>query len=153
MERGAGMSRARRGEAPPATLGSSGANTPAAVGKRTLTQALLVPSAPGRLEAGASGSPDAPIVQREAGTRATTHRLADHDIASLFGSPSSSRIAPVQRKAPPESSDKAAQPGMWEHTFGEASTQVGKLGRVQAPNGVYLRERPLPGAPSPSAPV
>jgi hypothetical protein len=42
---------------------------------------------------------------------------------------------------------------MWEHAFGEASTPVGKLGRVQAPKGVYLRERPLPGATSPSAPV
>jgi hypothetical protein len=42
---------------------------------------------------------------------------------------------------------------VWEHTFGEASTPVRKLGRVQAPKGVYLRERPLPGAPSPVAPV
>jgi hypothetical protein len=49
--------------------------------------------------------------------------------------------------------DTAKQPGVWEHTFGEASTPVRKLGRVQAPKGVYLRERPLPGAPSPSAPV
>jgi hypothetical protein len=49
--------------------------------------------------------------------------------------------------------DTAAQPGMWEHTFGEASTPVGKIGRVQAPKGVYLRERPIPGAKSPSAPV
>ena len=47
----------------------------------------------------------------------------------------------------------AARPGVWEHTFGEASAPVGKLGRVQAPKGVYLRERPLPGATSPSAPV
>jgi hypothetical protein len=47
----------------------------------------------------------------------------------------------------------ATRPGVWEHTFGEASTPVEKLGRVQAPKGVYLRERPLPGAPSPSAPV
>jgi hypothetical protein len=46
-----------------------------------------------------------------------------------------------------------AQPGMWEQTFGEASTPVGKLGRVQAPKGVFLRERPLPGAQSPAAPV
>ncbi|HEY0987402.1 MAG TPA: hypothetical protein VGD80_10140, partial [Kofleriaceae bacterium] len=42
---------------------------------------------------------------------------------------------------------------MWEHTFGEASTPVGKLGRVQAPRGVYLRTRPLPGADSPGAPI
>jgi len=43
--------------------------------------------------------------------------------------------------------------GMWEHTFGEASTPVGKLGRVQAPKGVYLRVQPAPGATSPGAPV
>jgi hypothetical protein len=49
--------------------------------------------------------------------------------------------------------DTGAEPGVWEHTFGEASTPVGKLGRVQAPKGVYLRERPIPGAPNPSAPV
>src|SRR5262249_3503222 len=49
--------------------------------------------------------------------------------------------------------DTAKQPGVWEHTFGEASTPVGKLGRVQAPKGVYLRERPVPGARSPAAPV
>jgi hypothetical protein len=42
---------------------------------------------------------------------------------------------------------------MWEHVFGEASTPVGKLGRVQAPKGVYLRDRPLPGAASPTAPI
>jgi len=42
---------------------------------------------------------------------------------------------------------------MWEHTFGEASTPVGKLGRVQAPKGVYLRVRPMPGAESPGAPI
>jgi hypothetical protein len=42
---------------------------------------------------------------------------------------------------------------MWEHTFGEASTPVGKLARVQALRGVYLRTRPLPGAESPSAPI
>lgn len=30
--------------------------------------------------------------------------------------------------------------------FGEASTPVGKRGRVQAPKGVYLQSRPLPGA-------
>jgi len=42
---------------------------------------------------------------------------------------------------------------MWGHTFGEASTPVGKFGRVQAPKGVYLRSRPLPGAESDGAPL
>jgi hypothetical protein len=42
---------------------------------------------------------------------------------------------------------------MWEYTFGEASTPVGKLGRVQAQNGVYLRSQPLPSAESHGAPV
>jgi len=42
---------------------------------------------------------------------------------------------------------------MWEHTFGEASSTVGKLGRVQAPKGVYLRSRPLPGAEYHGSPV
>jgi hypothetical protein len=47
-----------------------------------------------------------------------------------------------------------AQPGgMWDHTFGETSTSVGKLARVQAPKGVYLRTRPLPGAASSHAPI
>jgi hypothetical protein len=65
----------------------------------------------------------------------------------------------VQRAPAPATAPAAAtantptQPGMWEHAFGEASTPVGKLGRVQAPKGVFLRERPLPGAPSRSAPV
>jgi hypothetical protein len=67
--------------------------------------------------------------------------------------------AAVQRApatAAGDASDAQTAPapaGMWDHTFGEASTPVGKLGRVQAPKGVYLRERPLPGAPSPGSPV
>jgi hypothetical protein len=61
--------------------------------------------------------------------------------------------AAVQRTPAAANADKGAQPGMWEHTFGEASTPVGKLGRVQAPKGVYLRERPIPGAASSAAPV
>lgn len=67
----------------------------------------------------------------------------------------SGRDAAVQRTPTSAAAgvDSSAQPGMWEHTFGEASTPVGKLGRVQAPKGTYLRERPLPDAPSPSAPV
>jgi hypothetical protein len=58
--------------------------------------------------------------------------------------------------APAAASNKAAMMppnGMWEHTFGEGSTSVGKLGRVQAPKGVYLRGRPLPSAESHGAPV
>lgn len=44
----------------------------------------------------------------------------------------------------------AASPsGMWERTFGEASIPVGKLGRVQAQKGVYLRSQPLPGGREP----
>jgi hypothetical protein len=42
---------------------------------------------------------------------------------------------------------------MWEQTFGEASMPVGKLARIQAPRGVYLRTRPVPGASSSSAPI
>jgi hypothetical protein len=49
--------------------------------------------------------------------------------------------------------DPSPPAGMWEHTFGGASTPVGKLARVQAANGVYLRIRPLPGAASSGAPV
>jgi hypothetical protein len=75
-----------------------------------------------------------------------------HHIAALFGRPTTSGASPVQPATTAATADTAA-PGVWEHTFGEASTPVGELGRVQAPKGVYLRERPLPGAPSPSAPV
>jgi len=82
-----------------------------------------------------------------------------HDIDSLFGRPVAASGAVVQRTATSPipagaaTANTTAQPGVWEHTFGEASTPVGKLGRVQASKGVYLRERPLPGAASPSAPV
>lgn len=41
-----------------------------------------------------------------------------------------------------------AQPAMWSHIIGERSTEVGKLARVRAPNGVKLRERPAPGQPA-----
>ncbi len=85
-----------------------------------------------------AGQSAAPLLDQLAG------RGGNHDVA-------------VQRAPAPASAAAAAnpatQPGMWEHAFGEASTPVGKLGRVQATKGVFLRERPLPGAPSPSAPV
>ena len=83
-----------------------------------------------------AGRPAAPLLDQVAGGG------GNHDMA-------------VQRSPAPAAAtaDVATQPGMWEHTFGEASTPVGKLGRVQAPKGVYLRERPLPGAASPSVPV
>ncbi len=61
--------------------------------------------------------------------------------------------APATGAAGDGGAQTAPAAAMWEHTFGEASTPVGKLGRVQAPKGVYLRERPLPGAPSPGSPV
>ena len=61
--------------------------------------------------------------------------------------------APATGAAGAGGAQTAPAAGMWEHTFGEASTPVGKLGRVQAPKGVYLRERPLPGAASPGSPV
>jgi hypothetical protein len=42
----------------------------------------------------------------------------------------------------------------WEHLFGQASTPVNELGRVQAPKGRTLLQRPEPGsAPSMSAPL
>lgn len=54
----------------------------------------------------------------------------------------------------PNTAESATPPnGMWEHTFGEASTRVGKLGRVQAPKGVYLRSRPLPSVERHGSPV
>jgi hypothetical protein len=61
----------------------------------------------------------------------------------------------VQRApaATPSMEAAVSSNGMWEHTFGEASSPVGKLGRVQAPKGVYLRSRPLPGAESHGSPV
>jgi hypothetical protein len=71
-----------------------------------------------------------------------TGRRGNHDVAV--------QRTPATAAA---TADTRAQPGVWEHTFGEASTPVRKLGRVQASKGVYLRERPLPGAPSPAAPV
>jgi hypothetical protein len=72
--------------------------------------------------------------------------------------PSSTSTAPgstVQRAPAATPNTEAAAPpnGMWDHMFGEASIQVGKLGRVQAPKGVYLRSRPLPGAESHGSPV
>lgn len=45
---------------------------------------------------------------------------------------------------------KAAAPGL---DFDGPSTPVGKLGRVQAPNGVHLRVRPDPNAPHPASPI
>jgi hypothetical protein len=45
---------------------------------------------------------------------------------------------------------KASAPG---RAFGEASSPVGKLGRVQAPKGVFLRMQPIAGAASPSPPL
>ncbi len=83
-----------------------------------------------------AGRPAGPLLDQVAGGG------GNHDMA-------------VQRSPAPgaATADATTQPGMWEHTFGEASTPVGKLGRVQAPKGVYLRERPLPGAASPSVPV
>jgi hypothetical protein len=64
------------------------------------------------------------------------------------------RSAAVQRKPAEASGGAPSQTyGMWEHTFGEASTPVGKLARVQAPNGVRLLARPLPGAGSLTAPI
>lgn len=83
-----------------------------------------------------AGQSAAPLLDQAAG-RGGTHNVA------LQRTPATAAAT----------ADTAAQPGVWEHTFGEASTPVGKLGRVQAPKGVYLRERPVPGAPSPSAPV
>lgn len=59
--------------------------------------------------------------------------------------------AGIQGAASP---DAAPPPGgMWEHTFGEASAPVGKLGGVQAPKGVHLRERPLPDGDTLGAPI
>jgi hypothetical protein len=54
---------------------------------------------------------------------------------------------------PADSSAETPANEMWEHTFGEMSAPVGKLGRVQAPKGVYLRTRPLPGAESLTGPI
>jgi hypothetical protein len=54
----------------------------------------------------------------------------------------------VQRK------QDASAPGPWEQMFGAASTAVNKLGRVQAPKGRTLLQRPDPGsAPSVPAPL
>lgn len=141
------------------TLGGAAAPAHASIGKTTLIS--VQPSAPdsGRPERhGAPAEPPAPTqrhAQREVTpSTSTPAQLAVHDIVSLFGSPVATGGALVQRTpTSPATANPAKQPGVWEHTFGEASTPVGKLGRVQAPKGVYLRERPLPGAPSPSAPV
>lgn len=46
---------------------------------------------------------------------------------------------------------EAAAPGRL--AFDAPSTPVGKLGRVQAPKGVFLRVQPAPGAASPAAPI
>jgi hypothetical protein len=55
---------------------------------------------------------------------------------------------------PPPTSSLASSPAtMWEHAFDEPSVSVDKLGRVQAPRGVYLRCRPLPGSESRGSPV
>ena len=164
------MNRDRRGEPRQVTPGSSAASAPAAVGKATLTQALLPPvPTPGHEAASPAGAAPA-TSQRNVERRAVdaptipTQQPATHDIADLFGAPRSIGTAPVQRKATlvpvalgtqetAAGLEAVAQPGMWEHTFGEASTPVRKIARVQAPRGVYLRERPMPGAASPSAPV
>src|SRR5262245_24226150 len=130
------MTRHRRGESQRVTAGSSAANTPAAIGKATLTQALPQPvPAPGHDAAGAPG--EAPVTsQRNAEWRTmgpltrAIPQPATHDIAALFGAPSSVGTAPVQRKSPPvpvapgtqataaAGVDAVAQPGMWEHAFG-----------------------------------
>src|SRR3982751_2299328 len=79
---------------------------------------------------------------------AEQQRLQPLGVASVGGSGRGGTSA----AAAPAPADTAQPPGVWEHTFGEASAPVGTLGRVQASKGVRLRERPLPGAPSPSAP-
>ena len=153
------MTRDRRSELQPAAPGRPTAATPPTVGKVTLTQLLLEPvPVPGGLGAGGPAAPGAAAVQRKPGGQArdpstgAAGQHGAHHIAALFGRPPTSGASPVQPATTEATADTAA-PGVWEHTFGEASTPLGELGRVQAPKGVYLRERPLPGAPSPSTPV
>jgi hypothetical protein len=62
--------------------------------------------------------------------------------------------SPAQAQVPSPAQAQAADAGPWEHLFGQASTEVNKLGRVQAALGRTLRERPDPGsAPSTPAPL
>ena len=148
-----------RGREPQRTLGGAAAPAHTSIGKTTLIPAQPSAPDPGRLARYGAPAEGPATAQRNAErevapSTSTPAQPAVRDIASLFGSPLATGGTLVQRaptSTPP--ADTAKQPGVWEHTFGEASTPVGKLGRVQAPRGVYLRQRPLPGAPSPSAPV
>jgi hypothetical protein len=90
------------------------------------------------------------------GKRTLTESLPDQQFATQVpgGRAPGKQTLTGATPAPAAAAIGSAQPAsMWEHTFGEASTPVGKLGRVQAPRGVYLRTRPLPGADSPAAPI
>ncbi len=62
--------------------------------------------------------------------------------------------SPAQAQAHSPAQAQATDSGPWEHMFGQASTEVNKLGRVQAKLGRTLRERPDSGsAPSTPAPL
>jgi hypothetical protein len=171
-----------RPEAPSRDVRHGGSSTTGSgPGKQTLVQCLVPPIlAPRPVTTAAihSGSP-APVVQvahptatassvagveRKGGDQPDDSRARQSDAVSaemagaLFvgSAPTSAAPGITVQLAPAvaPNTDRAASPnGMWGHTFGEASTPVGKLGRVQAPKGVYLRIRPLPGAESHGAPV
>lgn len=144
-----------------------------ALGKQTLVQRLAQPAPAPQTDGASTTSLD--MAANAGATAAHGTAGAGYPLApagtmqGLFGhrghvglaSTSSTRGAVVQRApaataggAVASHAEAAVPPnGMWEHTFGEASTPVGKFGRVQAPKGVYLRSRPLPGTESHGAPV
>jgi hypothetical protein len=108
--------------------------------------------------------PFAHTIQRLFG-RHDIDNIQAHTDASATGTPGGQLLGPASTSTAPGSTvqrapaatprtEAAAPPnGMWDHMFGEASIPVGKLGLVQAPKGVYLRSRPLPGAESHGSPV
>lgn len=115
-------------------------------------------------------APHAPVAPADAVAPHATVTASDRAAPSLVHAPPTAHLGPIGTGTPPSrvlphlqlknipaqatAPSAGAQPGgMWDHTFGEASTSVGKLARIQAPRGVYLRTRPLPGAASSHPPI
>ena len=89
--------------------------------------------------------------------RVVAGRSAELLLDAMIGSSagvSPSRFA-IQRKDDPTARSSGAAPAEpWQHLFGAESTPVNKLGRVQAPRGRTLLQKPSPGsAPSMPAPL
>lgn len=108
-----------------------------------------------RAKPSSSGSPPEPAAHNPAEIRSgdrTGDKILDHAAQGTSDRLIAANTATAPAPAVARSGAAAADP--WQYMFGEASTPVNQLGRVQAPKGVYLRQKPVPGGtPNASDPI